>query len=83
MSGAHKIGRANSRCAHSFVRHWFHNIIGFGERRLPAAVAHLSFGSLIPSAWLPMEIAGISLCVLGWVVAFVGELMILARGQSR
>lgn len=32
---------ANRRYALSFVGHWFYNIIGFGERALPAPVAEL------------------------------------------
>jgi hypothetical protein len=36
-----QIGGANSRCAHSFVRDWFHKVIVAMVSQTPAAVAHL------------------------------------------
>ena len=36
-----KIALVNRRYALHFVSHWFYNIVGFGERALPAPVAEL------------------------------------------
>ena len=38
---AEPVGGVNRRWAGNFVGQWFHNIIGFLERRLPAALARL------------------------------------------
>jgi len=46
-----QIGRANGRCAFSFVPQRFYDILGFGQRLFPEAVARLWRQSLCPGTY--------------------------------
>jgi hypothetical protein len=41
LNWEYQIAAGNSRCATSFVSHWFHKVICSGASRLPAAVPEL------------------------------------------